>query len=265
MATIWVTYAWADNQTGDVDFVAQELEAAGLKVKLDRWNIKAGVRLWDQIAEFIQSPAQCDAWLLVATQASLGSEPCREEYAYALDRALNSRGTTFPVVALFPATVEQSLIPAGIRTRLYVSLRDPDWKERIVAAAENRDVNVQRPRIAPYHFAVHRQATPLTGFVIEVRPRAGSWSPFVMAIPIAEKDRVKPHIMHGAPGRVPSVGALFGAGEGTTGDWAFCFAQNEATPTMSYYIFCSQLPSKLLFGADGGAQYTIERPDKVGS
>ena len=124
MATIWITYAWADNQAGDVDFIAQELEVAGLKVKLDRWNIQAGVRLWDQITEFIQGPDQCDAWLLVATQVSLGSEPCREEYAYALDRALNSRGTTFPVIALFPATVDQSLIPAGIRTRLHVSLRD---------------------------------------------------------------------------------------------------------------------------------------------
>jgi len=265
MATVWMTYAWADNQSGDVDFIAQELETADLRVKLDRWSIKAGVRLWDQIAEFIQSPAQCDAWLLIATQASLGSEPCREEYAYALDRALNSRGTTFPVVALFPATVQQNLIPAGIRTRLYVSLRDPDWKERIVAAAEHRDLNVQRPRIEPYHFVVHRQAAPSTGFVIEVRPRAGSWSPFVAAIPVAEKDRVRPNIMHGPPGRVPFGGSLSLYREGANGDWAFCFAQNEATPTMSYYIFCSELPSKLLFGVDGGVQYLIERPGKVGS
>jgi hypothetical protein len=260
MATIWITYAWVDNQSGDVDFIAQELEAAGLKVKLDRWNIKAGIRLWDQIEQFIQTPSQCDAWLLIATQASLGSEPCREEYAYALDRALTSRGTTFPVVALFPATIERDLIPAGIRTRLYVSLKDPDWKERIVAAAENRDVIVQRQQVAPYHLTVHRQAAPSTGFVIEVRPRAGSWSPFIAAIPISEKDRARLHIMYGAPGRVPAGGALFGYREGTNGDWAFCFAQNEATPTMSYYLSCLELPSKLLFGTDGGVQYTIKRP-----
>lgn len=260
MATIWVTYAWADNQSGDVDFIAQELDAAGLKVKLDRWNIKAGARLWDQIAEFIQSPAQCDAWLLVATQASLGSEACREEYAYALDRALNLRGTTFPVMALFPATVDQALIPAGIRTRLYVSLRDPDWKERIVAAAENRDANLPRPSIAPYHLTVHRPPAPSSGFAIEVRPRAGSWTPFFAAIPLGEKDRVKLHIMHGPSGRIPSGGILVLTGEGTRGDWAFCYAQNEATPTMSYYVFCSELPSKLLFGVDEGVQYTVEMP-----
>ncbi|MDQ5986139.1 MAG: hypothetical protein CSYNP_01858 [Syntrophus sp. SKADARSKE-3] len=265
MATIWITYSWDDNKNSDIDFIAQEIEAEGLKVKLDRWNIKAGIRLWDQIEEFIQSPGQCDAWLLVATQASLGSEPCREEYAYALDRALSTRGSGFPVIALFPATVDKSLIPAGIRTRLYVSLRDPDWKERIVASAEDRDVNVQRPQIAPYHLVLHQQSHSPLGIVIEVRPRAGSWSPFIMAIPIGEKDRVKPHIMHGAPGRVPSIGALFGAGEGVKDDWVYCFAQNEATPTMSYYIFCSEVPSKLRFGAEGGAQYIVEKPDPVGN
>ena len=45
MATVGITYAWADNQSGDVDFIVQELEAAGVKVKIDRWNVKAGLRL----------------------------------------------------------------------------------------------------------------------------------------------------------------------------------------------------------------------------
>ena len=46
----------------------------------------------------------------------------------------------------------------------------------------------------------------------------------------------------------------------TKGECAFYSAQNEATPTMSYYIFCSELPSKLVFGAEGGVNYVIERP-----
>jgi len=88
MGTIWMTYAWVDNQAKDIDFIAQEIGATGITVKLDRWNLKTGIRLWDQIENFIQNPAECDGWLLVATQASMGSEPCREEYAYALDRRL---------------------------------------------------------------------------------------------------------------------------------------------------------------------------------
>lgn len=44
MATLWLTYAWADNKARDVDYVAQELERAGLTVKLDQWNLGAGRR-----------------------------------------------------------------------------------------------------------------------------------------------------------------------------------------------------------------------------
>ena len=61
MATIWITYAWDDNKSGDIDFIAQELEQVGLNIKLDRWNIAAGKRLWDQIANFITSPNESDA------------------------------------------------------------------------------------------------------------------------------------------------------------------------------------------------------------
>jgi hypothetical protein len=218
MATMWITYAWADNQSGDVDFVAQELQAAGIEVKLDRWNIKAGLRLWDQIADFIQSEGQCDAWLLFATQASLGSEACREEYAYALDRALNSRGKAFPVIALFPATLDDSIIPAGIRTRLYVSLQDPDWKERIVAG-----------------------------------------------VPLADRERISLRLLHGGRGCPPSGGALFGFRTGTMDNpWAISSAQNEATPTMSYYIYCAELPSRLMFGPLTGPQFTVGWSPKGG-
>ena len=112
----------------DVDFVAQELVRTGLTVKLDRWNIEAGKRLWQQIENFISNSEESDAWILYATQNSLGSEACKEEYSYALDRALHQRGTTFPIIGLFPSSVDDSLIPAGLRTRLCVSITDPDWK-----------------------------------------------------------------------------------------------------------------------------------------
>ncbi len=97
MPTVWITYAWADNEHGGIDFVAQELEEAGSTVKLDRWNISAGRRLWGQIENFIILPSESDAWLLIAINNSLASEPCKEEFSYALDRALNSRGQNFPM------------------------------------------------------------------------------------------------------------------------------------------------------------------------
>jgi len=259
MASAWLTYAWSDNADGDVDFVAQELVAAGLDLKLDRWNVGAGRRLWDQLAGFIQDPAESDAWILFASQASLGSEPCQEEFAYALDRALSVRGATFPIIGLFNGPVDTALIPAAVRVRLCVSTTDPDWKERVVSAAEARSPAVSRPQLAPYQIRLHAQADGT--HAIEVRPRAGSWSPFCAGVPADEKDHVRPTIMHGPANRPDTGGVLFSTGEGLSSDgaWWIMFAQNEATPTQSYYVFVHDFPSKLLFGVHNAQpQYSVD-------
>jgi hypothetical protein len=248
MATLWLTYAWGDNENGDVDFAAQELQGAGLDVKIDRWNLQAGAPLWEQIEEFIQDPARSDAWALYATQNSLGSGACKEEFRYALDRALHTRDENFPVIGLFPSPVDNSLIPAGIRTRLYVSLTDPDWKERITAAAERRDASIGRPTVDPYECRVHNLQR---GFAIEVRPRAGTWAPFAIAILAQEKDAVRPSLGYGPRGNPNAVsGMLFGTGEepSVNGEGWILYAQSECTPTQSYYLFCTELPSLVLFG-----------------
>lgn len=263
MATLWISYAWADNKDGDVDFAAQELGRMGLKVKLDRWTVRAGLRLWDQIAEFIQSPAQCDAWLLYATQASLGSEPCREEFAYALERALSTRGSTFPVIGLFPATVDKQLIPPAIRTRLYVSLRDSDWKDRVVAAAEGRAPSIGQPAIQAFHLKLHRRGGVS---VFEVRLRAGTWCPFVAGIPVSEESRVSPSVSYGAAGAPPKTSIVsrpLGLPQ-RDNEWAYVYANNEATPTMSYFIQCKEPPSKLLFGIRDGQCYVVSNPLRAG-
>jgi hypothetical protein len=257
MATVWITYAWDDNKDSDVDFIAQELTRTGLVVKLDRWNIAAGKRLWQQIENFICNPNESDAWVLYATQNSLGSEACKEEYYYALDRALHQRGSAFPIIGLFPSTIDNSLIPAGLRTRLYVSITDPDWKERIKSSAEGRIPNIASSDLQPYTINIHKDNSH---FVVEVRPRAGTWSPFIAAIPSIERERVNLSILHGPRGRVPFAGGLSMSGSGTSDDglWYFHFAQNEATPTQSYFIFCNELPSTLVFGVmNGQPQYVV--------
>lgn len=114
MAAVWITYAWDDNAEGDIDFIAQELAKAGVEVKLDRRNLNAGRRFWPQIAKFITDPAQSDAWLYVATTNSLSSKPCKEEFSYALGRALEKRGSSYPVIGLFLGPVDDALIPPAI-------------------------------------------------------------------------------------------------------------------------------------------------------
>jgi hypothetical protein len=263
MPTLWLTYAWKDNEEGDVDFIAQELGRAGIDVKLDRWNIRAGRRLWEQIEHFITDPGQSDSWMLYATQHSLGSEPCKEEYAYALDRALHTRGGEFPLIGLFPGPVDRDLIPAGIRTRLFVSTTDPDWKERIVAAIEGRDPQIARSVMEPYAIKLHEIPESEVGFryAIEIRPRAGTWAPFIMAIPIGERDHVQPGMMYGPRGRLPDASAFLHPKEAPSldGGWWCLGAQNEATPTQSYFLYCKELPSAIQFGIAGTTtNYTLK-------
>ncbi len=255
MPTIWITYAWNDNTQYDVDFVAQELVRVCVQVNLDHWNIRAGRRLWEQIERFIQDETQADAWLIYATQNSLGSEECKKEFSYAVDRVHDKRGNNFPIIAIFPGPVDNSLIPAGIRTRLSVSLTDLQWKEQVKAATEGQGPSLARPQLEPFTIQIHRGDSAVGHrLAIEVRPREGTWSPFFAAVPLSEKDRVQPHLVQGPRGRVPQGGELHNAGEAPSNNnaWWVMVAQNEATPTQSYYIHCNELPSRLAFGVNGG-------------
>jgi len=243
MPTIWLTYAWDDNRDGDVYYAAQELRSDSVNVKLDRWNIHTGKRLWEQIGSFISEPTESDAWMIYATQASLASEACKEELAYALKRALETRTYDFPILALFPSRVDAALIPASIRVRLHVSITDPDWEERIQAAVECRAPIVVRPNIDPYVAAV-RPPDPLglkDGYkrVIELRARAGVWSPFLVGIPVPEKDVVGFMANIGAKDRLPGPPVtMLNFRHYEHSGW-FCEARNdEAAPTRSLYVYC---------------------------
>lgn len=258
MKKVWITYSWKDNEEKDVDFIAQQLDKH-VEVKLDKWVLISGKRLWEQLDNHISNPNESDAWILYATPNSLGSEPCKEEYAYALQRALDSRGTNFPVIALFPSSLENNLIPTGIKTRLYVSLSDPDWKERIVSAVENRPPSITSTIVEPYVLTLHKSIDGDN--VIEVRPRAGTWSPFVMAIPVNEIGENNVRLLHGPKNLVPSAGISHNTLEGDCEHpvgWKFKQVGNEATPTQSYYLFCKKIPSEIIFGqATTNEQYKV--------
>jgi hypothetical protein len=263
MAKVWITYAWEDNQELEVDYIAQELIRSGLEIKLDRWNIGAGKRLWEQIENFIRDPSESDAWVLYATQNSLSSEPCKEEYSYALRRALSLRGNSYPIIGLFPTSIDDDLIPAGISSRLYVSITDPDWKERIKSAAEKHLPQIKSLDIPPY--VVHAYSFdkhPISNLIYEFRPRAGSWCPFFAAIPIGEKNSVNPQLFQGPINNPPNNNAfLFMGGEGMSNDkkWFMLTSQTEGTPTQSFYLFCKMIPSKIYFGVfNGHPQYQIK-------
>jgi hypothetical protein len=171
---------------------------------------------------------------------------------------LDKRTEEFPIIALFPSTVDDSLVPPSIGIRLHVSITDPDWKERIRAAAEHRAPTVVRPAIAPYTVKVHPpDASGIRdGYkhVVELRPRAGVWSPFLVAIPAVEKDSVGFMVNLGAKDRLPGPPTMMLNFRHYEHDTWFCETRNdEATPTRSLYVYCRALPSVLAFGVEGGS------------
>jgi hypothetical protein len=59
---------------------------------------------------------------------------------------------------------------------------------------------------------------------------------------------------------------LVNKGECTShdGQWWMMFAQNEATPTQSYYVSVDKLPSQIAFGVHNGQpQYFVSAPGKA--
>lgn len=258
---LWITYSWEDNKNGDVEFYAQELEKAGLNVKLDRWNIQTGSRLWEQIDRFISDENESDAWAIIATPKSLGSEPCKEEVAYALDRALNSRGKSFPLIGIFQSTVDKSLIPSAIRTRLYVSVKDSDWVERISSAVEGRELTIPRQNVSPVYYKVH-ESDDKRSYAIEMRPRAGTWLPFYCGVLLKEKEVLIPSLISGKEDRFPMTNGLYLQGEFINNDseWFNMTIKEEISPTLSAYLLCNKLPTKITFGVMGSKDqhYALE-------
>jgi hypothetical protein len=104
--------------------------------------------------------------------------------AYALDRALNQRGATFPLIGLLQGVSIRD-VPPALRARLCVSLADPAWREAVRAGLEGRPAERREEQRTRYVWSVR---TGLTGHpgatVIEVRPRFGEILHWRFAVPV---------------------------------------------------------------------------------
>src|SRR2546426_3832966 len=173
----------------------------------------------------------------------------------------------FPVVALFASHPDRTLLSPSIRSRLYVSMTDPDWKERIKSTAESRGLQLNQGEVSVYEVRVHPLDLGEQHYAIEFRPRAGTWSPFFVAIPLGEKEVVGPRFSYG-PRNQPIIRSgpiSYAPGnfqmymQWVDSQWWYESAANEASPTQSYFVLCSQLPSVLEFGVSNGPRYRVVR------
>ena len=158
----------------------------------------------------------------------------------------------------------KNLIPAGIKTRLYVSTNDQNWKERIKAAAEGRDVNITKEIIKPYFIKKHEA---FGGKIIEIRPRAGEWYPFIAGFPLSEKENVGKvfEVIPGPPNTPPNPKGGFilrydGEGKAKFNEVELWIKRpsETATPTRSMYVILAEYPRRIAFGVGNGQSWLLD-------
>jgi hypothetical protein len=173
---VWITYAWADNEEGNFEFLRQELADAGVEAAYDRVTLIPGVPIWKQIGERITEDP-INGWAILVTPSSLASKPCMEELSYALQRALEEKGADFPLIGLVPKGVPFSELPPVLRVRLCLSLEDSNWPELLRAGLERRAPGKVPQRVSRYIWAAHDRYIAGEGrpprVAVEVRPRFG--------------------------------------------------------------------------------------------
>ncbi len=251
MPSLWITYAWADNVEGDFDYLVQRLSAAGVRATYDRVALIPGQHLWTQLGARICSDALA-GWAYLITPASLNSRPCQEELAYALQRAMDSKDETFPLIGLLH-NVSIRDVPPTLRVRLCVNLANPDWIEEIRAAVEQRPPARQTTTQGDLIVRLHDAYLGNPGQkAIEVRPRFGELRFWRFAFP---KSGVQPVNFGYGPANgggvastlttairseLPEVNGidmmLYGAGDAISAS------------TSAYAIFTDEIPYSFIFG-----------------
>ena len=241
--TLWLTYAWKDNEDESVDFVIQQLQSAGLEVRYDRRQLIPGQRLWPQIEACITSP-DLDAWAIYVTENSLRSEPCREELQYALDEAINARGAGFPLIGIVPGSVDRKLLPKAITTRIFVNLRDDDWINRVVAGVKKE--HPAEPELDVDEFGCDFRE--LNGkYTLEVWPRLGSWGAPIVVLMLRERDALN-FVSSGVRKQNFGTGAYVSGHEGVRGETYFKRIPDTVSAERTLHVLFNYIPSFIEFG-----------------
>jgi hypothetical protein len=252
---VWITYAWVDDREGDFQFLVQELLDAGVDATYDRIALVPGQDLWQQIGTTI-TEAKLDGWAYLVTPSSIESQACREELAYALNRALQTKGRDFPLLALVHG-VRIIDLPPALRIRLCVSLADPAWREQVRAALERRPPIATPNPQSRYNWRVHYSFQNQADLVaVEVRPRFGEVMFWRLGVPMGA-DRVT-WGSGPAGGKGPSgvsFSALIDAKGIVQGSEVLWFgAADRLSPSVSaYVVFRGALPRFIAFGVADSA------------
>lgn len=260
----FLTYAHDDNETGNFDWVVQELEQQGVNVQYDEVILIAGKKLWPQIETSILD-TELDGWGILLTANSLNSLACMEELEYARLRALNEHGKEFPLIGLVDR-VPGNAVPLAIRARLYVDLTDRNWVEKVKAGLERRPPTKPPGGVSKYRWSVRRKYGGDPELIaVEVGPRFGSIPYFGLISPMPGPEKAGVGVADG------------GAVSGTQSDvqeasnidfqgekcWAY-WMKGPLDPSMSAYaLFRGYLPRWVVLGPCKGPGLFPEKAERI--
>jgi hypothetical protein len=242
---VWLTYAWSNNQDGQIDYVVAELQAQGLAVGHDRAHLIPGQRLWEQLDRAITSDTSVAAWAWYITKESLESEPCREELAIALDRALRTKTGTFPLIGIFPSPIARDLIPSAIATRLYVNLNDPNWAKQVAAGVRKTRPDVGAVPAANYVLTEHAHRSQ---YVLELRPRAGRWYPCTILVPESQRANLVRVVVAPSGGPAPDAPMWYEKRTPSVQGYSGLVTSEAVDHLHSAYVFFKEKPKTVVFG-----------------
>jgi hypothetical protein len=219
--------------------------------------LNAGTRIWESIDKAISNKHKSDGWAIFVTENSLNSQPCREEIAIALDRAL-MKDSDFPMIGIFSKALNRKIIPSAIATRLYVNLSDPDWGQKI-ANSLNKKQNEGANPPEPYGKRLHKTQY---GYQVEVWPRSGRWFPFFIVVPDNQMTDVGVCVMYG-PSNFPPV-----SGISQTRDYGYFLeginyrgweiGGQAIDQSISAYLALKKSPISILFGQKNSEFYKLD-------
>ncbi len=248
---LWITYAWADNEEGNFDFLVQELSSAGIPATYDRVALVPGRHLWAQIATRIESDTLA-GWAYLVSPQSLASRACQEELAFALDRAVSVKGEDFPLIGLLHGVSIRD-VPLPLRVRLCVNLKGPDWIEEIRAGLDGIPPRQVQAQQSPWISRVHENYAGQAGrFAIEVRPRFGDVHFWRWAFPSSGPQPTNYGSGTANGGGLSgmlmmTISPMQGTLEGVEVTMIGC--ANQLSPSMSAYaVFDGDRPKRAYFG-----------------
>jgi len=113
--TVFISYCHADS--GPVDWLADELEAGGVDVWIDKWKIKVGDSITERINEGITAS---DFLIVVLSRSSVNSRWVKEELNAATVKKIEEEKHAF----ILPVLLEDCEIPALLRDKKYANFAD---------------------------------------------------------------------------------------------------------------------------------------------